>query len=175
MKNRSRLHAISRKMDRVFTFQDEELIVQYDVQYRNGLDCGGSYLKLLTHPSGNLTSLSDATPYTIMFGPDKCGGDHKLHFIFNHKNPKTGKLREIHWTQSHTVNQLSDAVNDLKWHIFRLHLRPENSFYIYMDKRLVGSGNLLEDFSPPVNAGKGKRNFKRPISLSRKQPSVRPL
>lgn len=34
----------------------------------------------------------DKSPYTIMFGPDKCGNDNKLHFIFRHKNPVTGEF-----------------------------------------------------------------------------------
>lgn len=160
MKNKSRFHAIARKLDKVFQFQDQDLIVQYDVQYRHGLDCGGAYIKLLTKPSGDLKSLSDKTLYSIMFGPDKCGGDHKLHFIFSHKNPVTGNTREIHWKKSHTVNQLGDAVADLKWHVFRLHLRPDNSFEIFMDKRSVGKGSLLTDFSPEVNADKGKFIFR---------------
>ena len=37
-------------------------------------------------------SVADKTPYTIMFGPDKCGNDDKLHFIFRHKHPKTGEF-----------------------------------------------------------------------------------
>lgn len=27
-----------------------------------------------------------------MFGPDKCGNDYKLHFIFRYKHPITGTL-----------------------------------------------------------------------------------
>ena len=36
------------------------------------------------------------TPYTIMFGPDKCGSDAKLHFIFRHVNPKNKTVEEKH-------------------------------------------------------------------------------
>lgn len=31
-----------------------------------------------------------------MFGPDKCGNDIKLHFIFRHVNPITGAVEEKH-------------------------------------------------------------------------------
>ena len=31
-----------------------------------------------------------------MFGPDKCGSDSKLHFIFRHVNPKNGSVEEKH-------------------------------------------------------------------------------
>lgn len=39
---------------------------------------------------------SDKTPYSIMFGPDKCGGTNKVHLIFRYKNPKTGEVEEKH-------------------------------------------------------------------------------
>lgn len=29
-----------------------------------------------------------------MFGPDKCGEDYKLHFIFRHKHPKIQVLKK---------------------------------------------------------------------------------
>jgi hypothetical protein len=32
----------------------------------------------------DLAHFHDKTPYTIMFGPDKCGSDAKLHFIFRY-------------------------------------------------------------------------------------------
>ena len=39
---------------------------------------------------------SNASPYIIMFGPDKCGSTNKVHFIFRHKNPITGEYEEKH-------------------------------------------------------------------------------
>lgn len=46
-------------------------------------ECGGAYLKLLSLDSTkkkdqDLKNFHDKTPYTIMFGPDKCGNDHKV-------------------------------------------------------------------------------------------------
>lgn len=35
-----------------------------------------------------------------MFGPDKCGNDIKLHFIFRHKNPRNGTVTEKHCKKS---------------------------------------------------------------------------
>ena len=52
----------------------EGLVVQYEATYTSGYNCGGSYVKLLTHADGfKAEDLVDTTPYTIMFGPDKCG------------------------------------------------------------------------------------------------------
>ncbi len=42
------------------------------------------------------TLTSSQTPFTIMFGPDKCGATNKVHFIFRHRNPKTGEWEEKH-------------------------------------------------------------------------------
>ncbi|RWS11039.1 calnexin-like protein [Dinothrombium tinctorium] len=154
MESKARHHAIGTKLLRNFDFNGQNLVVQYEVQFKNGQECGGAYLKLLSAPSGNLNSLNDKTPYSIMFGPDKCGNEHKLHFIFMHKNPLNGTLREIHWNKMNSVNKLDEVVKDGKWHIFRLVVRPDNSFEIQMDKKVVGKGSLLEDFSPPVNPPK---------------------
>ena len=37
-----------------------------------------------------------AAPYTIMFGPDRCGATNKVHLIFRYKSPKTGEIEEKH-------------------------------------------------------------------------------
>lgn len=67
--------------------------------FQEGQNCGGAYIKLLsrgTNTKADLRKFYDQTPYTIMFGPDKCGNDNKLHFIFRHKNPKNGTIEEKH-------------------------------------------------------------------------------
>lgn len=56
-----------------------DLVLQYDLKLTNGLSCGGAYIKFVTAddaftPSG----LKDDTPYTVMFGPDKCGDTNKV-------------------------------------------------------------------------------------------------
>lgn len=45
---------------------------------------------------GPWTRAHPQTPFTIMFGPDKCGTTNKVHFIFRHKNPMTGLWEEKH-------------------------------------------------------------------------------
>jgi calnexin len=41
--------------------------------------------------------------YSIMFGPDKCAGTNKVHFIYKHKNPNTGKWEEKHATNPPSI------------------------------------------------------------------------
>lgn len=154
MSSKARHHAIGAKLSKPFTFKDSTFVLQYDAQFKNGQECGGAYLKLLASPSDDLSLINDKTLYSIMFGPDKCGNDHKLHFIFNHRNPKNGSMREIHWKKASSVTNLNEIFTDAKWHLFRLVIRPDNTFEISLDRRVVGKGSLLEDFNPSVNPAK---------------------
>lgn len=61
----------STKLLRKFEFKRDPLVVQYEVRFTNGQECGGAYIKLLSSPVKDLHKLNDATPYTIMFGPGK--------------------------------------------------------------------------------------------------------
>ncbi|PIO23348.1 hypothetical protein AB205_0054430, partial [Aquarana catesbeiana] len=148
--SRAKHHAISSKLKKPFVFDKKPLIVQYEVNFQNGIECGGAYVKLLSKTSDqNLDQFHDKTPYTIMFGPDKCGEDYKLHFIFRHKNPKTGEYEEKHAKRPDT--DLKSYFSDKKTHLYTLVLNPDNSFEVLIDQTVVNSGNLLNDVNPPVN------------------------
>jgi calnexin len=154
VKSRAKHHAIGSKLDKVFKFDDKPLILQYEVQFRNGQECGGAYIKLLSSPSGDLKQLNDKTQYSIMFGPDKCGNEMKLHFIFQHKNPKNGTLSEKHWKKTTNINKIDEVFKDNRWHQLRLEINSDNTYEVTLDKSSVGKGSLLEDFNPPVNPPK---------------------
>uniref|UniRef100_A0A665UG97 Calnexin n=1 Tax=Echeneis naucrates TaxID=173247 RepID=A0A665UG97_ECHNA len=81
--------------------------------------------------------------------PDKCGEDYKLHFIFRHKNPKTGEFEEKHAKKPEA--DLRMYYTDKKTHLYTLVLNPDNSFEVLVDQTVVNSGNLLTDMTPPVN------------------------
>ena len=43
------------------------------------LECGGAYMKLLQENAAlHAEEFSNASPYVIMFGPDKCGSTNKV-------------------------------------------------------------------------------------------------
>uniref|UniRef100_A0A8C5DFP7 Calnexin n=1 Tax=Gouania willdenowi TaxID=441366 RepID=A0A8C5DFP7_GOUWI len=150
LKSRAKHHAISAQMLRPFTFTDKPLIVQYEVNFQAGIDCGGAYVKLLTQtPDLDLDHFVDKTGYTIMFGPDKCGEDYKLHFILRHKNPKTGEFEEKHAKKPDA--DLRTYYTDKKTHLYTLVVNPDNSFQVLVDQTVVNSGNLLTDMTPPIN------------------------
>ncbi|XP_037086837.1 calnexin-like [Pollicipes pollicipes] len=153
LKSRAKHAAISSRLSKPFHFISKPLVVQYEVNLQNGQECGGAYLKLLSDsPDLDPAAFRDKTPYTIMFGPDKCGNDHKLHFIFRHRNPVTGEYEEKHAKRA--TSQIDTAFSDKATHLYRLVVRPDNSFEIYMDDKVVNSGSLLEDMTPPVNPPK---------------------
>jgi len=150
LKSKAKHSAISAPLDRPFNFNNKPLIVQYDVTFQNGQECGGAYIKLLMQETGlRLSQFTDRTPYSIMFGPDKCGNDHKLHFIFMHKNPKDGSFSEKHAKKPST--RLDELFKDGRPHLYTLVIQPDNSFEVLVDYKVVIKGTLLDDFDPPVN------------------------
>jgi len=150
LKDKARHSAISHLLAEPYVFEGNPFVVQYEVNFQNGIECGGAYLKLLTHSDDlNLAEFHDKSSYTIMFGPDKCGEDYKLHFIFRHKNPVTGEFEEKHAKKP--TADLKAYYTDKSTHLYTLVVNPDNSFAIYVDQKLVNSGNLLSDVEPAVN------------------------
>jgi len=45
LKNKAAHHAIVKSLDSAFSF-DRDLVVQYEVGFQSGIECGGAYMKL---------------------------------------------------------------------------------------------------------------------------------
>ncbi|OJZ92263.1 hypothetical protein ASPFODRAFT_39595 [Aspergillus luchuensis CBS 106.47] len=149
VKNVAAHHAISAKFPKKIDNKDKTLVVQYEVKPQNSLVCGGAYLKLLQdNKKLHLDEFSNASPYVIMFGPDKCGATNKVHFIFRHKNPKTGEYEEKH-LKAPPAARTSKVTS-----VYTLVVNPDQTFQILIDGESVKEGSLLEDFNPPVNPEK---------------------
>ncbi|MGH0133007.1 UNVERIFIED_CONTAM: hypothetical protein FKN15_015290 [Acipenser sinensis] len=119
LKSRAKHHAIAAMLQEPFVFEEQPLVVQYEVNFQDGIDCGGAYMKLLSATDDlDLENFYDRTPYTIMFGPDKCGEDYKLHFIFRHKNPKNGDYEEKQAKRPDV--DLKKIFSDKKTHLYTL-------------------------------------------------------
>ncbi|BFZ63616.1 hypothetical protein YB2330_004747 [Saitoella coloradoensis] len=141
-------HAISAPFPEPIDNTDKTLVVQYEVKLQKGLECGGAYLKLLsadTVAGVEAQEFSNNTPYQIMFGPDKCGATNKVHFIFRHRNPKTGEYEEKHLTAPppSKITKLST--------LYTLIVNPDQTFEIRINGDKAKSGSLLENFTPAVN------------------------
>lgn len=127
--------------------KDKDFVVQYETKFEEMVTCGGAYLKLLRQTDNlDITQLDSSTPYSIMFGPDKCGHDtNKVHFILNHQNPITKKWEEKHFESAPSIK------NDKKSHLYTLHISSNNSFEIFIDMESAAKGSLLTDMKPSVN------------------------
>ena len=74
-----------------------------------------------------------------MFGPDRCGSDSKLHFIFRHVNPKNKTIEEKHCKKLDTKERsvFEELFKDNRPHLFRLIINPDNSFEISVDHKVI--------------------------------------
>ncbi|RDW77097.1 putative calcium-binding protein cnx1 [Coleophoma cylindrospora] len=149
VKNAAAHHAISAKFPKKIDNKGKTLVVQYEVKLQNGLECGGAYLKLLRDNKAlHQEEFSNVSPYVIMFGPDKCGTTNKVHFIVNHKNPKTGKYEEKHLASAPAARIVKTT------ELYTLIVHPNNTYIIKLNNEQVKEGSLLEDFSPAFNPEK---------------------
>ncbi|KAL7424885.1 calnexin [Cryptotrichosporon argae] len=149
LKSKAAHHAISTLFPEPIDPKDKPLVVQYEVKLQKGLDCGGAYIKLLTEqPDEGLRAgeeYTDKTPFTIMFGPDKCGSTNKVHFIFRHRNPLTGEWEEKH------LNSPPQPKITKTTALYTLIVNPDQTFEILINDESARKGSLLTDFTPSVN------------------------
>ncbi|KAF8633545.1 hypothetical protein AX15_001348 [Amanita polypyramis BW_CC] len=148
-KSKAAHHAISAPFQKPINFSNKPLVVQYEVKYQKGGNCGGGYVKLLE--DGFQTSgkeFSDTTPWVVMFGPDLTCPGTKLHFIFRHTNPVTKEIEEKHLKLAPrpTIEKLTN--------LYTLIVHPNNTYDVWLNGESTKTGNLLEDFEPPVNPSK---------------------
>jgi calnexin len=151
-KSEASLHAISLKLPQIFNNLNNSLVLQYEVKFQTSLNCGGAYIKLLSAEGldseiKNNIEFSDKTPYIIMFGPDKCGNDNKVHFIIKSLNEKTGDYEEFQLKKPPMAKIVQTTS------LYTLIIEPNQDFQIRINGDIVRSGNLLnnEDFDllPP--------------------------
>ncbi|WRT69418.1 uncharacterized protein IL334_006404 [Kwoniella shivajii] len=151
LKTKAAHHAISTLFPEPIDPKGKPLVVQYEVKLQKGLECGGAYIKLLTEGEGGFSAgedYTDKTPFTIMFGPDKCGSTNKVHFIFRHQNPVTGE-----WEEKHLKNPPAPKITKTTA-LYTLIVNPDQTFEILINDESVKTGSLLEDFTPAVNPPK---------------------
>ncbi|ORY34998.1 Calreticulin family-domain-containing protein [Naematelia encephala] len=152
LKTKAAHHAISTLLPEPIDPAGKPLVVQYEVKLQKGLECGGAYIKLLTEDEDtglrNGEEYTDKTPFTIMFGPDKCGSTNKVHFIFRHQNPITGE-----WEEKHLKNPPVPKITKTTA-LYTLIVQPDQTFAILINDEVAKVGNLLEDFTPSVNPPK---------------------
>lgn len=148
MKTPAARHGIWHKLDKPITNDYNDLIVQYEIKLQNGLDCGGTYIKLFGKDfKGPLNKDSN---FLLMFGPDQCGMEDKIHLILNRYNPVLG---------SHEEHALRTAPMSRGGHfsnLYTLILHQDQSFEIRVNGEVVKAGGLLDrsKFEPPFEPPK---------------------
>ncbi|PIA40649.1 hypothetical protein AQUCO_02400012v1 [Aquilegia coerulea] len=145
---KARKYAIVKELDEAVSLKDGTIVLQFETRLQNGLECGGAYLKYLRPQEAGWKSkeFDNESPYSIMFGPDKCGSTNKVHFIIKHKNPKTGEYVEHHLKFPPSVP--SDKLS----HVYTAILKPSNEVVILVDGEEKKKGNILsaDDFEPSL-------------------------
>lgn len=145
MKLSARRSAISIPVN--FTNTNTPLVLQYEVKLQDGLTCGGAYVKILTAPFIPEQFNSDSS-YEVMFGPDMCGSQNKIHLIINRCNPKTGECEQKHlaYPPMAKTGQLTN--------LYTLILHPRGAFEIRVNGQVAKYANILDKphlISPPLD------------------------
>ncbi|XP_050226116.1 calnexin homolog [Mercurialis annua] len=145
---KARKYAIVKELDEPASLKDGTIVLQFETRFQNGLECGGAYLKYLRPQEAGWTvkEFDSESPYSIMFGPDKCGATNKVHFILKHKNPKSGEYVEHHLKFPPSVP------SDKLTHVYTAILKPDNELRILVDGEEKKKANFLssDDFEPPL-------------------------
>lgn len=131
----ARFYGISSKMNEAFSNKGKDLVLQFSVKHEQDLDCGGAYIKL----TGDIDQkkFGGDAPYQIMFGPDVCGpSNRKTHVIFNYP-PKNENL---------LIKNEVKVETDRLSHLYTLHVKPDNTFEVFIDQESVKSGSLEENW-----------------------------
>jgi len=106
--------------------------VSLSVKHEQGLDCGGGYAKFT--PKMDPKEFSGDSEYLLMFGPDQCGYNKRVHVIFNYKGENLLWKKEPKYP------------DDKLTHVYTLRVTPENKYELYIDQELKESGKLEEDW-----------------------------
>ncbi|XP_059643083.1 calnexin homolog [Cornus florida] len=144
----ARKYAIVKELDEPVNLKDGTTVLQFETRFQNGLECGGAYLKYLRPQEAGWSSkeFSNESPYSIMFGPDKCGATDRVHFILKHRNPKSGEYVE------HNLKFPPSVPLDKVTHVYTAILGPANELKILIDGDERRKANFLDssDFEPAL-------------------------
>jgi len=125
-------YASSVAFPEAITNDGKDLVVSLSVKHEQGLDCGGGYVKVF----GDIDSkdFDGDSEYFLMFGPDQCGYNKKVHIIFGYKGQNLLWKKEPRYP------------DDKLTHVYTLVIKPTNTYELYIDQALKESGNLEDDW-----------------------------
>lgn len=129
----ARFYASSVAMPETVSNEGKDLVVSLSVKHEQGLDCGGGYIKVM--PEMDQKSFNGDSEYFLMFGPDKCGYNNKVHIIFNYKG------KNLLWKKEPRYP------DDKLTHVYTLVVKPDNTYALYIDQEQKESGSLEADWA----------------------------
>jgi len=135
-------HCASSKLSKPFSSKGKDLVVSFTAKHekKDTSFCGGGYIKLLGSDVDQATFGGDS-PYKIMFGPDLCGYDvSRIHAIFNYDGENLLKTDDIK-LEYDDKNQFT--------HLYTLHVKPDNTYEVFFDKKSKSKGALHDDWKFP--------------------------
>lgn len=129
----AKFYAISKQLPEPVTNNGKDLVVSLSVKHEQGLDCGGGYAKFA--PAMDSKTFNGDSEYLLMFGPDQCGFNKRVHVIFNYKGENLLWKKEPKYP------------DDKLTHVYTLRVTPENKYELYIDQELKESGSLEADWA----------------------------
>lgn len=147
---KARHYALSAPLSGLGDMSGKDFALQYEVKLDDGMTCGGAYFKLPTTGFPDSSKFDNSVPYSVMFGPDKCGATEKVHFIMQSRNPNSGELVEHHLKDPPALATSYDKHH----HLYALYVRADGSFSIEVDGEMKREGALLEELEPPLQPAK---------------------
>ncbi|XP_061991065.1 calnexin homolog [Rosa rugosa] len=145
---KARKYALVKELDEAVSLNGRTIVLQFEVRLQNSLECGGAYLKYLRPQEAGWKPewFDNDSPYSIMFGPDKCGTTNRVHFIFKHKNPKSGEYVEHHLKNTPTVP------DDRLSHVYTAIVKADKEVRILVDGEEKKKARFLsaQDFEPAL-------------------------
>eukprot|EP00916_Digyalum_oweni_P010605 GHVL01017719.1.p1 GENE.GHVL01017719.1~~GHVL01017719.1.p1 ORF type:complete len:490 (+),score=128.39 GHVL01017719.1:52-1521(+) len=117
-----------------------DMIIQYEIHYQRGLNCGGGYIKLFNKNTSDFSN-----DYLLQFGPDRCPPEtDKVTLVIQMKDPVTQK-----WSK-HELKDSPRTEDGGVAHLYTLHISKNGFFKIFIDLKLKRTGSLRSDFDPPI-------------------------
>ncbi|MXQ98631.1 hypothetical protein E5288_WYG021739 [Bos mutus] len=117
----AKFYALSTRF-KPFSNENETLVVQFSVKHKQGVDCGGGYVKLFPDTM-NQEDMHSELEYYIMFGPDICGfGNNKVQVILHYQ----GKYHE---------NKTIKCRINKDTHLYTLIIHPSATYEVKIDNK----------------------------------------
>ena len=129
----ARFYASSVALPEAVSNEGKTLVVSLSVKHEQGLDCGGGYIKVM--PEMDQTKFNGDSEYFLMFGPDQCGYNKKVHIIFGYNG------KNLLWKKEPRYP------DDKLTHVYTLVVTPDNKYELYIDMEKKESGSLEEDWA----------------------------